>query len=367
MVAVEDGCVMIRAYVDLPTLARGRAGSLTAVTDATRRAPSMYDVATRAGVSHQTVSRVLNDFAGIRPETRERVLAAIADLGYRPNRAARALVTSRSRAIGVLVPATADFGPMSSLHAIERAARAAGYHALITSTLIETDAVRESLQFLLDQSIEALVVIAPYRVVTDELDVVPPGIPTALLQTGDADAAGSIAVDQRAGARLAARHLLELGHRSIQQLTGPADYLEAVARRDATDDELAAAGVPLLPRLTGDWTADSGYAAGAALDPATTAVLCGNDQMALGLMHALADLGRAVPGEVSVVGFDDIPESAHSLPPLTTVHQDFEEVGRRAVSDLVARLEGRDPDPEAPTVAPTLVVRSSTATWRPRM
>jgi DNA-binding LacI/PurR family transcriptional regulator len=327
----------------------------------------MYDVATRAGVSHQTVSRVLNDFAGIRPETRERVLAAIADLGYRPNRAARALVTSRSRAIGVLVPATADFGPMSSLHAIERAARAAGYHALITSTLIETDAVRESLQFLLDQSIEALVVIAPYRVVTDELDVVPPDIPTALLQTGDAVTVGVIAVDQRAGARLAARHLLDLGHRRIQQLTGPADYLEAVARRDAVDDELAAAGVPRLPLLVGDWTADSGYAAGAALDAATTAVLCGNDQMALGLIHALADLGRSVPGDVSVVGFDDIPESAHSLPPLTTVHQDFEEVGRRAVSDLVARLEGRDPDPPAPTVTPTLVVRASTATLHPAM
>jgi DNA-binding LacI/PurR family transcriptional regulator len=321
----------------------------------------MYDVATRAGVSHQTVSRVLNDFAGIRPETRERVLAAIADLGYRPNRAARALVTSRSRAIGVLVPATADFGPMSSLHAIERAARAAGYHALITSTLVETDAVRESLQFLLDQSIEALVVIAPYRVVTDELDVVPPQIPTALLQTGDLETAGAIAVDQGAGARLAARHLLELGHRRIQQLTGPPDYLEAVARRDAVDDELTAAGAPLLPHLTGDWTADSGYAAGSGLDPATTAVICGNDQMALGLMHALADLRRAVPGDVSVVGFDDIPESAHCLPPLTTVHQDFEEVGRRAVDDLVARIEGRVPDPAALTVIPTLVVRSSTA------
>jgi DNA-binding LacI/PurR family transcriptional regulator len=307
------------------------------------------------------VSRVLNDFAGIRPETRERVLAAIADLGYRPNRAARALVTSRSRAIGVLVPATADFGPMSSLHAIERAARAAGYHALITSTLVETDAVRESLQFLLDQSIEALVVIAPYRVVTDELDVVPPQIPTALLQTGDLETAGAIAVDQGAGARLAARHLLELGHRRIQQLTGPPDYLEAVARRDAVDDELTAAGAPLLPHLTGDWTADSGYAAGSGLDPATTAVICGNDQMALGLMHALADLGRAVPGDVSVVGFDDIPESAHCLPPLTTVHQDFEEVGRRAVDDLVARIEGRVPDPAALTVIPTLVVRSSTA------
>lgn len=315
----------------------------------------MYDVAVRAGVSHQTVSRVLNDFPGIRPETRERVLAAIAELGYRPNRAARALATSRSRAIGVLVPATADFGPTSSLHAVERAARDAGYHALITSTETETAAVRDNLGFLLDQSVEALVVIAPYRVVLDELGVVPAEVPTVVLQTGDPGAPG---VDQRAGAELAVRHVLGLGHRRIQQLTGPADFLEARVRRDAVAATLAAAGVAVLPHLVGDWTADSGYAAGRDLDPTTTAVVCGNDQMALGLIHALVDLGRRVPGDVSVVGFDDIPESAHSLPPLTTVHQDFGEVGRRAVRDLVARLEGGDA--ASTPVTPELVVRGST-------
>jgi len=313
----------------------------------------MYDVAERAGVSHQTVSRVLNDFAGIRPETRERVLAAIADLGYRPNKAARALVTSRSRAIGVLVPATTDFGPTSSLHAIERAVRQAGYQPLVTSTPLEADAVRESLEFLLDQSIEALVAIAPYRVVLDrvrDLD-----LPVVTLQTGAA-AAG---IDQAAGAQLAVRHLVELGHRTIQQLSGPDDFLEAAVRRRAVDDELAAHGLAVLPALTGDWSADSGYAAGASLDPAATAVVCGNDQMALGLIHALADAGRRVPADVSVVGFDDIPESAHSLPPLTTIHQDFEEVGRRAVAELVRRLHGESGTGDP--IAPTLVVRASTA------
>ena len=313
----------------------------------------MYDVAERAGVSHQTVSRVLNDFAGIRPETRERVLAAIADLGYRPNKAARALVTSRSRAIGVLVPATTDFGPTSSLHAIERAVRQAGYQPLVTSTPLEADAVRESLEFLLDQSIEALVAIAPYRVVLDrvrDLD-----LPVVTLQTGAA-AAG---IDQAAGARLAVRHLVELGHRTIQQLSGPDDFLEAAVRRRAVDHELTAQGLAVLPALTGDWSADSGYAAGTSLDPAATAVVCGNDQMALGLIHALADAGRRVPQDVSVVGFDDIPESAHSLPPLTTIHQDFEEVGRRAVAELVRLLDG---EPGAGgAIAPTLVVRESTA------
>ena len=317
----------------------------------------MYDVAARAGVSHQTVSRVLNGFAGIRPETRDRVEAAITDLGYRPNKAARALVTSRTRAIGVLAPATTDFGPTSSLHAIERAVRDAGYHPLITSTPVEAEAVRASLEFLLDQSIEALVVIAPYRVVLDEIRELHGDLPIVALQTGES----AVGIDQVAGARLAVRHLLQLGHRGIQQLAGPDAFIEAAVRRRAVDDELSVNDIPKLPTLTGDWSADSGYAAGALIDPAATAVVCGNDQMALGLVHALTDLGRRVPQDVSVVGFDDIPESAHSLPPLTTVHQDFEEVGRRAVHALVARLEGRDADGESVAVTPELVVRKSTA------
>lgn len=324
------------------------------------RAPSIYDVARRADVSHQTVSRVLNGYAGIRPETRDRVLAAVADLGYRPNRAARALATSRTHSIGVLVPATADFGPMSSLHAVEQAARDAGFHALVTSTRLDEASVAASLEFLVAQSIEALVAIAPYRVVADRLAALPGDIPTVALQTGDAGTGAVVGVDHRLGGRIAARHLLDLGHRRIQQLTGPPDFLEAVVRREAVDAALADAGVEPLAHLTGDWTADSGYAAGALVDPDTTAVVCGNDQMALGLIHALVDLGRGVPGDVSVVGYDDIPEAAHSLPPLTTVHQDFREVGQRAVRHLVARLRGEVPPPVA-AIEPTLVIRGSTA------
>jgi DNA-binding LacI/PurR family transcriptional regulator len=328
----------------------------------------MHDVAALAGVSHQTVSRVLNGFPGIKPATRERVESAIRELGYRRNLAARTLVTRRTRAIGVLTPASAEFGPTSSLYAIERATRASGYQPLITSTPVEPAAVRESLGFLLDQSVEALVVIAPYRVVLDELDRLRPELPIVALQTGDATPLPSVTVDQTAGARLAARHLLDRGHRRIQQIAGPVDFLEARVRRDAVAEVLREAGVELLPVLQGDWTADSGYASGARLDPGTTAVVAGNDQMALGLIHALADLGRRVPEDVAVVGFDDIPESAHSRPPLTTVHQDFETVGRRAVERLVALIEGADSGDAGPArggvgaaqfVEPWLVVRES--------
>jgi DNA-binding LacI/PurR family transcriptional regulator len=317
----------------------------------------MYDVAAEAGVSHQTVSRVLNGFAGIRPETRDRVLAAIDRVGYRPNRAARVLATRRTRAIGVLAPATAAFGPVSTLQAVERAVWAAGYQPLVTSTPITAADVRVSLEFLRDQAVEALVVIAPYRVVLDEVAHLADDLPVVTLQTGGHV---DITVDQAAGARLAARHLLDLGHRRVQQLVGPREFLEAGVRRDAARDALAEAGATALPDLSGDWTAEAGYAMAAHLDAEATAVLCGNDQMALGLVHGLAELGRRVPEDVSVVGFDDIPESAHSLPPLTTVHQDFDEVGRRAVARLVALLAD-EPEPAGEPVVPWLVVRGSTA------
>lgn len=320
----------------------------------------MYDVAQLAGVSHQTVSRVLNGAGGVRPTTTERVLEAIRELGFRPNRAARTLATRRSRAIGVLAPASAEFGPMSSLHAIEHATRDAGYRPLITSAPADPVAIRESLEFLLDQSIEALVVIAPYASMLGEL-MLGDELPLVVLNTGETPTGTAVTVDQAAGARLLARHLLDLGHRRIQQVAGPMDFFDAVVRRRAVDDLLRAEGLPVLPALSGDWTADSGYAAAAALDPTATAIVCGNDQMALGLIHGLSDLGRRVPAEVSVVGFDDIPESAHSLPPLTTVHQDFAEVGRRAVALLVGRLDGTAAEGVDPSVEPWLVVRHSTA------
>ncbi len=332
---------------------------MTRMATAARRAPTMHDVAARAGVSHQTVSRVLNGLETVRPETRERVLEAIAHLGYRRNLAARTLVTSRTRAIGVLALATPDFGPTSSLHAIERATRDAGYQPLITSTPPDAEAMRTSMEFLLDQAIEALVVIAPYQPMLDALDRAGIALPVVTLQSGDGPGIAA-SVDQRAGAALAARHLLERGHRRIQQITGPVGFLEAAIRREAVDAELRAAGIEPGEAVPGDWTVESGYRAGAAIAPDTTAVICGNDQMALGLLHALVESGRRVPDDVSVVGFDDIPEAAHSLPPLTTVRQEFAEVGRRAVAHLVGVLDGgRSASAAIEPVAPVLVRRAS--------
>jgi len=320
----------------------------------------MHDVAALAGVSHITVSRVLNDYPSIRPETRERVLAAIAELGYRRNLAARALVTSRTRAIGVLSPEVAQHGPASSVLAVESAAREHGYHPLVTAAAVEHDATVAALEFLLDQAVEALVVIAPHETVLAAIRDLDIRVPLVTLQAPDRP--GGIGVDQAAGARLATEHLIALGHTRIQHLAGPEGYLEAGARRAGFLDAMARAGLVPGEELAGDWSAASGFAAGERLARETTAVVAANDQMAIGLLAALADAGRAVPGDVSVVGFDDIPEAAFVRPALTTVHQDFAVIGRRAVEALLAQLapEGEATDADA-RIPPRLVVRGSTA------
>jgi DNA-binding LacI/PurR family transcriptional regulator len=327
------------------------------------RAPNIRDVAREAGVSYQTVSRVLNDSPAIRPATRERVLRVIDELGYRPNAAARALVTSRSKIIGVLSPQSALYGPTTSIQAIEVAARASGYRLSVTSIgTSDPESIRAGLDFLLAQSIEALVILAPQVGVFDAIRDLSIDVPFVTLEASATDDGRSLSVDQTRGARLAVRHLLDLGHTAIVHLAGPADWLEAEARLDGYRTELAAAGVVPQAEVVGDWTAEFGYLAGRNLlrERDFTAVFCGNDQMALGFLHACRDAGVSVPGEVSVVGFDDTPEAAHFAPGLTTIRQNFVEIGNRAVALLLAELRGDSELDHAP-IAPELIVRSSTA------
>ena len=327
------------------------------------RAPSMHDVATRAGVSHQTVSRVLNGFAGVRPATKAGVLAAIEELGYRRNNAARSLVLGRSQAIGVLVPNVPNFGPTSSLYAVERAIREAGFQPLVTVTPEDTKSVTSALDFLFDHAIEALVVMAAVRDVLEVIDTYAPKVPVAYLLTGDDRAPWSVSVNQEEGVALAIDHLVSFGHERIQHVAGPASSTEAELRVQAVATELKRRGLATLPTLHGDWSPLSGYELADQLDPSTTAVFCGNDQMAMGLIHALVDSGLRVPDDMSVTGFDDIPESAHMLPPLTTVRQDFPAVGELAVELLVAALAGQELPATTPLSA-ELIVRASVAAPR---
>jgi DNA-binding LacI/PurR family transcriptional regulator len=327
------------------------------------RAPNIRDVARLAGVSHQTVSRVLNDSPAIRASTREHVMQIIEQLGYRPNPAARALVTSRSRTIGVLSSQSALYGPTTSIQAIEVAAREAGYRLSVTSiTTSDYESIRSGLDFLLSQSIEALVILAPQVRVFEAIHELSIAVPFVTLEATERDPGRGLSVDQSRGARMAVRHLIELGHTEIVHLAGPSDWLEAQARTEGYRRELAEAGLRAREPIVGDWTADFGYAAGSELLRTRdfSAVFCGNDQMALGLLHACREAGLRVPEDLSVVGFDDIPESLHFSPALTTVRQNFVELGRRAIGLLLAELHGDSELDHAP-VAPELIVRASTA------
>jgi DNA-binding LacI/PurR family transcriptional regulator len=323
----------------------------------------MRDVARLAGVSHQTVSRVINGHPSIRDSTRDRVLKAMDELHYRPNRAARALVTARSNTIGVLAASAASlYGPVSSMGAIQDAGREAGYYVTVAHLGdLSREGIAAGLEHLIAQAVEGIVVIAPQDRVLDEIAAIDVGVPYVTLQAGHEYADNELSVDQMAGARAATRHLIDLGHERIVHLTGPIEWIEALARLRGYEQEMTAAGLPVPAPARGDWTTDRGYTAGLELlaDRTVTAVFASNDQMALGLYHAAHELGRDVPGDVSVVGFDDIPEAAHFWPPLTTVRQDFTELGRRCVARLLAEIEGRA-EPTPGNIQPELIVRSST-------
>jgi len=326
----------------------------------------MRDVARVAGVSHQTVSRVLNGHPSIRASTRERVVQAMDALHYRPNRAARALVTARSNTIGVLTSsAAALYGPVSSMGAIQNAGREAGYYVTVAQLAdLSAESIADGIDHLLAQAVEGVVVIAPQERVLDQI-AASLDVPYVTLQAGAQYAEKELSVDQIAGARVATRHLIDLGHRRIAHVSGPLGWIEAQARVRGFEEELRSAGFDALPPIRGDWSAQSGYVAGLELlaDLTVTAVFASNDQLALGVMHAARDLGRDIPGDLSIVGFDDIPESAHFCPPLTTVRQDFAELGRRCVARLVAEIESTE-EPHPGNVQPALIVRASTAAPR---
>jgi DNA-binding LacI/PurR family transcriptional regulator len=322
----------------------------------------MTDVAKLAGVSHQTVSRVLHDSPHVRGDTRERVLAAIRQLDYRPSSTARALVTGRSKTLGVVSFDTTMYGPASTLLGIERAAHDAGYGVSISSLRsLNRGTVLAAIQELRDQGVDGVAVIAPLQAGVDALRHVKPDFAVVAVEAGPDASIPVATVDQVAGAAAATRHLLNLGHKTVWHLAGPIDWKEADERIEGWSTVLRAAGAPVPEILRGDWTARSGYEVGQRLleIPDVTAVLVGNDQMALGLLRRVHEAAREVPRDLSVVGFDDIPEAAYFTPPLTTVRQDFAELGRRCLHILLARIE-TEVTPARVVVAPELVVREST-------
>ncbi|PWU58565.1 LacI family transcriptional regulator [Micromonospora globispora] len=329
----------------------------------------MADVAALAGVSHQTVSRVLNDNPRVAPDTRRRVEEAIRKLNYQPNSVARALVTGRSRTLGVVSFDTALYGPASTLIGIQDAAHQAGYHvATVSLRSLVRSSILDAIERLRRQSVEGVIIIAPELSAAQALVNLPADLPVVAVEGALEVPVPVVAVDQQSGGLQATQHLLDLGHPLVWHISGPVDWAEARGRERGWRMALEEAGVAAPPALVGDWSARSGFLLGQRLAavPGLSAVFAGNDQMALGLLRALREAGRDVPGDVSVVGFDDIPESAYFTPPLTTVRQDFAEVGRRSLTRLLEQIDGAPRVAGTDTVPAELVIRDSAAPYRAR-
>ncbi|WP_345635359.1 LacI family DNA-binding transcriptional regulator [Rugosimonospora acidiphila] len=322
----------------------------------------MTDVAKLAGVSHQTVSRVLNDHPNVTTQTRLRVHAAITELGYRPNRAARALATGRSQVIGVVAQSSTLYGPTATLTAFAQAAVAHGYTVSVESVrTLDEKPVTDAIDRHLDQRVAGLVMIAPVESAEAALDGVPEGIPLVAIDGDPQRATELVIVDQEAGSHAATRHLLDAGHGSVWHVSGPPDWFDSRHRVAGWRRALAEAGVEAPPVMQADWSAASGYRAGQVLARMNevTAVFAANDHLALGIMLALHERGRRVPDDISVVGFDDVPESAFYIPPLTTVRPDFDAAAAASLDLLLAQIYSGMRKGQRRVIPPRLVTRRS--------
>ncbi|MCP2636118.1 LacI family DNA-binding transcriptional regulator [Microbacterium sp. HD4P20] len=329
---------------------------VTAAPSREGRPATIYDVAAAAGVSHQTVSRFLRGFEGIRPETRARVTAALDALGYRPNMTARSLKSGRSHRIGALTHESSQVGPTRIAEAASAAAREAGYILdLISLDMRSSHAIDDALDQLTQHSLAGILALAS----TDEMvrAVADADFRVPIFLETEVDEPTSFS---ETGVTELVEHLAGLGHRRFLHIAGPPNWSSARGRQRAYEAAIARLGLTSTALLHGDWTAASGYQALASRRDvmAATAVIAANDQMALGAMLALKESGRRIPEDVSVVGLDDIPEAAYFDPPLTTLRNDFDRTGREAVLALIARIEGR-PVPARSAQPPLLVTRRS--------
>lgn len=328
-------------------------------------APSIRDVAAAAGVSYQTVSRVLNNSPNVRPDTRQLVLDVIDRLRYRPNRAARALGLGRANAVTVVTSNTTLYGYASTLQGIEEAARLMGL--ALGVRVVESDQpvdARHAAEYVSDPSAGGVIVVAFDSAGAGVLRALPDDVPTvaATEAGGLPDSQRTmIFLDERQAAADATRHLLSLGHRTVHHVAIPSETGTS-PRQAGWREALTEAGVAVPAILPVGWDPHSAYTAGQRLaaDREVTAILCGNDDTALAVRRALFEAGRDVPGDVSIVGFDDVPGGAYWTPALTTVRMDFVGLGRACLAALAAEVTGVSQPAVSPD-PPRLVVRESTA------
>jgi DNA-binding LacI/PurR family transcriptional regulator len=333
---------------------------------------TIKDVAKAAGVSTQTVSRVINDRHDVSPETRAHVQQIIDNLGYSPNIIARSLSRGRTNTLGVVGYGLEYFGSFSVLTGIEQKAHDLGF-SLLLSLLdqIEPVNVDQSINELLSRQVDGIIWAVHWQVNTfewlgpkfEQLTV-----PLVFLNKLPRGNDIVVAMNNRLGGRLATEHLLDQGYRRIGIITGPTDWWEAKEREAGWRDAMEQTNIKDLDRfkVVGDWWAASGDVGLHTLyarSPKIEAVFACNDQMALGAMQAARRLGLRIPDDLAIVGFDDIPEAAYFYPSLTTIQQDVKALGALAVEQMSklirARHDGEDFNPDISWIAPGLIVRQS--------
>ena len=334
---------------------------------------TIKEVASMAGVSTQTVSRVINERPDVSPETRKRVQEVIKDLAYQPSALARSLIRQRSYTLGVVIAGLMYIGPSRTLSGIAAAAEQAGYSLLLKELPnFGLNDIEPIFKALLSQHVDGIIWAVSEVgenvnwVNNPDLDM---GIPLVYLTMEPQNNIPVVSIDNYMGGRLAMTHLLEQGYRNIGHITGPLDWWEARQRMTAWKDSLSEAGIEIHEDhwAEGNWSSSSGAKAAEKLFEQYAemdSIFIANDQMALGALLIAHAKKLRIPGDIGMVGFDNIPESAYFLPPLTTVQQDQYEVARIAVNEIIKIIElgwqGLEPDyPQSIILPPTLVVRDS--------
>ncbi|WP_243065210.1 LacI family DNA-binding transcriptional regulator [Humibacter sp. RRB41] len=335
---------------------------IDAIEEPPARQPTIYDVARVAGVSHQTVSRLLKGDQGIKPANRERVLQALETLDYRPNLTARSLATRRSHRVAVLTQELGQVGPGKVVQGAAEEARLHGFVLdIITLDVGDRSNVEQGIRTVNQQDVAGILALASTDGLRAAFDRADFRIPVLMGGEGDEATGGPPLQVSTVAIPELVDHLVALGHRDIVHIAGPKKWVAARNRAFAFSNALKHHGLRLTRTVYGDWSAASGYEAVRSLPARArfTAVCAANDQMALGAMLALQERGLGVPTDVSVTGIDDIPEAAYLVPPLTTVRMNSEEQGHVAFRNLLAQINGETPTPIM--VEGRVILRKSTA------
>jgi DNA-binding LacI/PurR family transcriptional regulator len=344
------------------------------ITVISKRKPTIYEVAQAAGVSRQTVSRVLNNRPDVSPETRKRVKEIIQQLDYQPSAIARSLSSRKTYTFGVVTAGLQYLGPSRTLSGITREADELGYGLLLKElSSFSANNVSPLLQWFQSYRVDGVIWAAPE--IGDNRNwlgglFTEINIPIIFLTMEKKDDISIVAIDNYSGGRMATEHLLSLGRQSIGHLTGPLDWWEARERKRGWEDALLATGIHPDDQMwfEGNWSSKSGKLAMSELQkkfPEMDAIFVGNDQMALSVLQTAWEAGIKVPDDLAVIGFDGIPEAEYYSPPLSTIHQNQDEVGRTAVQELIRLVDegledGQEIKPRHITIRPELIVRQST-------